>query len=52
MDKAQHLLLDQTLKLEEVAGRVGFEDARYFARVFKRETGASPSQFRKRNAAQ
>ena len=52
VDKAKHLLLDERLKLEEIAGRVGFEDVRYFARVFKKETGASPSEFRKRSVAQ
>ncbi len=49
VDKAKLLLLDRTLKMEEVADRVGFEDAKYFARVFKKETGASPSEFRRRN---
>ncbi len=51
VDKAKHLLLDRTLKLDEIAGRVGFEDVRYFARVFKKETGATPSEFRKRGFA-
>jgi YesN/AraC family two-component response regulator len=37
--------------MEEVAERVGLEDAKYFARVFKKETGASPSAFRDRNGA-
>ncbi len=49
IDKAKLLLLDRTLTIEEVAERVGFEDAKYFARVFKKETGASPSAFRTRN---
>jgi two-component system response regulator YesN len=51
VEKAKLLLLDRTLKMEEVAERVGFEDAKYFARVFKKETGASPSEFRTRNGA-
>ncbi len=49
VEKAKLLLLDRTLKTEDVAERVGFEDAKYFARVFKKETGASPSEFRTRN---
>jgi len=49
LDKAKLLLLDRALKMEEIAERVGFEDAKYFARVFKRETGTSPSDFRSRN---
>jgi AraC-like DNA-binding protein len=51
VDKAKLLLLDRTLKMEEIAERVGFEDAKYFARVFKKETGASPSEFRSRNSS-
>ncbi len=52
VDKAKLLLLDRTLKMEEVAERVGFEDTKYFARVFKKETGSSPSEFRKQNGAE
>ena len=51
VEKAKLLLLDRTLKMEEVAERVGFEDSKYFARVFKKETGASPNEFRRRNRA-
>lgn len=51
VERAKHLLLDGTLGLEEIAGRVGFDDARYFARVFKKQTGASPSEFRRRALA-
>ena len=49
LDKAKLFLLDRALKMEDIAERVGFEDAKYFARVFKRETGTSPSAFRTRN---
>jgi len=49
VDRAKHLLLDGTLRLDQIAGRVGFEDVRYFTRVFKKETGASPGEYRKRS---
>ena len=49
VNKAKLLLLEPTLKMEEIADRLGFEDAKYFARVFKKETGSAPSEFRKRN---
>jgi AraC-like DNA-binding protein len=49
VDKAKLLLLEPTLKMEEIAERLGFEDVKYFARVFKKETGSPPSEFRKRN---
>lgn len=50
VDKAKLLLLDRALTMEDVAGRVGFEDVKYFSRVFKKETGTSPSEFRRRNS--
>jgi len=40
--KARELLSDPHLTVAEVARRTGFSDASYFARVFRRYTGASP----------
>jgi AraC-like DNA-binding protein len=51
VDRAKLLLLDRSLILEDIASRVGFEDVKYFSRVFKRETSLSPSGFRDRNSA-
>jgi len=50
VNKAKLLLLDRTLPLEEVAERLGFQDKRYFNRVFKQWTGISLREFRKRNS--
>jgi AraC-like DNA-binding protein/DNA-binding NarL/FixJ family response regulator len=47
IDKACALLYNPTLKAYEAAYRVGFNDERYFARVFKRITGVNPSQYQK-----
>jgi AraC-like DNA-binding protein/mannose-6-phosphate isomerase-like protein (cupin superfamily) len=47
IDKAKLLLADQALSVEAVADRVGFEDPKYFARVFRDLAGMSPSAFRK-----
>ncbi|MET3545669.1 two-component system response regulator YesN [Paenibacillus favisporus] len=47
MDNAKELLQDDTLKISEIALKVGFRDAGYFTRIFKRETGLSPEEFRK-----
>ncbi|WP_203247615.1 helix-turn-helix domain-containing protein [Sporosarcina beigongshangi] len=46
MHEAKHLLKNENLPIEEIAWRVGYEDSSYFARVFKQETGHTPSQFR------
>jgi two-component system response regulator YesN len=47
VDKAKLLLADQALSVDAVADRVGFEDPKYFARVFRDLAGMSPSAFRK-----
>ncbi len=51
IDKAKLLLLDRRFTVEEIAEHVGFDGARYFSRVFKKETGLSPSEFRKKQLA-
>jgi YesN/AraC family two-component response regulator len=46
INQAKHMLRTENLSVEEIAWTVGYEDPSYFARVFKKETGKSPSQFR------
>jgi len=43
---AETLLLDTRLSIPEIAGRSGFEDDKYFSRVFRELTGRLPSEFR------
>lgn len=45
--KAKELLGSSSLKVTEVAMEVGFQDSSYFGRIFKRETGTTPYQYRK-----
>jgi AraC-like DNA-binding protein len=45
--QARELLLMAVLSVAEVAARVGYANAFYFSRVFSRQTGISPSAFRK-----
>ncbi|MEV0257028.1 helix-turn-helix domain-containing protein [Streptomyces sp. NPDC050732] len=45
--EAKRLLLRTELSVRQVAGRVGFADPAYFCRFFRRETGASPGDFRR-----
>jgi YesN/AraC family two-component response regulator len=47
--QAKHLLKTENLSVEEIAWTIGYEDPSYFARVFKKETGKTPSQFRDEN---
>ncbi|WP_053361492.1 response regulator [Bacillus sp. FJAT-27251] len=44
--KAKDYLLNPSLSLKEIAFDVGYKDPNYFSRVFKKETGLSPSEFR------
>ena len=46
VSEARKLLLYTELSAAEVGGRLGFDDPAYFARFFRRETGAAPTQFR------
>ena len=45
MEKAKELLQTTNMRVYEVALFVGFEDAAYFSRFFKRYTGVSPKKF-------
>lgn len=45
VEKAKDLMLMTRCKVNDVAKYVGYEDSRYFARVFKRLTGETPSDF-------
>jgi AraC-like DNA-binding protein len=52
IDKAKLLLADRSLTVDAVAERVGFEDPKYFARVFKDLASMSPSAYRRANVAE
>ena len=47
IDKAKLLLADQRLTVDDVAERVGFADAKYFARVFRELAGTTPTGYRR-----
>ena len=48
---AKKLLEDPYLSIKEISFKSGYTDPNYFARVFKKETGISPSSYRKQNIA-
>lgn len=45
--KAKELLLGTDYKLYEIAERIGYNDPKYFSRVFKEATGMLPADYRK-----
>ena len=47
IDEAKKLLEQDDMLVSDVAGAVGFDDANYFSRVFKKETGQTPREFRR-----
>lgn len=46
LQKAMALLRETPAKISEVAKRIGYEDIKYFNRLFKRFTGQTPSEYR------
>ncbi|MCT2196383.1 response regulator [Paenibacillus sp. p3-SID1389] len=46
MRRAMELLAVSPAKVSEIAGLTGYEDVKYFSRLFKKHTGKTPSEFR------
>ncbi|KXG42976.1 response regulator transcription factor [Tepidibacillus decaturensis] len=47
MDKAKELLTYSNLPIREIASLVGYQDEKYFSKVFKKYTGFTPNDYRK-----
>lgn len=45
---ANNLLMNPNMRIQEIAQEVGFEEASYFAKIYKTYTGITPSEYRKR----
>ena len=46
--KAQELLINTNETIESVAKNVGYTDSKHFFKIFKKEVGMTPSQYRKK----
>jgi AraC-like DNA-binding protein len=47
LDKAKEFLFLTSYTIQEISNLVGFEDTSYFSRVFRKETGMTPIEYRK-----
>jgi len=47
IEEAVKLLLNTTTPISEISGLVGYSDHSYFCKVFKKQKGLSPSQYRR-----
>ena len=48
LEEAKQMLEAGDLPVEAVANEVGYEDASFFGRLFRRKVGLTPAQYRKR----
>ena len=48
INKAYSLMKNSGLQISEVAYQTGFTDSNYFTRQFKKNTGLSPREYRKK----
>ncbi|MEW9701519.1 response regulator [Paenibacillus sp. SI8] len=48
MEKAKDLLRTNRLKVLDVATQVGFKDGEHFAKIFRKYTGMTPTEYRER----
>jgi two-component system response regulator YesN len=49
IDEAKKLLVNEDIKIYDIADRVGYSDVDYFSRKFRSIEGMSPADYRKRN---
>ncbi|MFS0779446.1 response regulator [Neobacillus sp. 3P2-tot-E-2] len=52
MDKAKSLLKNSQLKIYEIANMIGYQDDKYFRKVFKKVEGITPNEYRAENVKQ
>lgn len=51
LEEAKQMLEAGSLPIEAIANEVGYEDAGYFSRLFRRKVNLTPMQYRKRFGA-
>ncbi|MEC0370950.1 response regulator [Paenibacillus chibensis] len=51
IEKAKLLLLNPQLRISQVAEMVGYQDEKYFSKVFKKQEGRTPNEYRKEQSS-
>ena len=49
IENAKRLLLDPNQKIADIAVLCGFSNAKYFDKIFKKQAGLTPTEFRIKN---
>lgn len=49
VEKAKRLLEDPRYKITDISSRVGYSDGNYFGKIFKKNVGLSPSEYREKH---
>lgn len=49
-NESKRLLLNSRMNITQIAAEIGFDSIHYFTRFFKKETGYSPSEYRKEHS--
>ena len=50
MDRAKELLRDEGISIKEISMQIGYGDPNYFSRIFKKQTGMTPREYREGSA--
>lgn len=48
LEKARELLVQSDKRIYDIAGKIGYNDVKYFNKVFKKEYGLTPEEFRRK----
>lgn len=48
MGRAKEMLKDESLSMKEICTEIGYSDPNYFSRIFKKNVGLTPTEYRER----